>query len=96
MFTKLIQWLEIASLIGSWVYDMDEKGVTTVQKTENFVAPKGQKRLGTLNSMGREKTITVISWMNDAGTFGPPLSTQETFTTSRERWTTRWGIYKYY
>ncbi|KAF2886960.1 hypothetical protein ILUMI_19213 [Ignelater luminosus] len=55
------------------IYNMDETGVTTVQETEKIFASKDQKRVGSLTSWERGKTITVICCMSAAGTFVPPM-----------------------
>lgn len=55
------------------VYNADETGVTTVQKTEKIIAPKGQKRVGAVTSWERGKNVTVICAMSASGLFIPPL-----------------------
>lgn len=57
----------------SQIYNMDETGVTTVQETEKIIAPKGQKRVGTVTSWERGKNVTVICAMSASGSFIPPL-----------------------
>lgn len=55
------------------VYNMDETGITTVQETEKIIAPKGQKRVGSVTSWERGKNVTVICAMSASGCFIPPL-----------------------
>lgn len=55
------------------IYNVDETGITTVQETEKVIAPKGQKRVGSVTSWERGKTITVICAMSASGSFIPPL-----------------------
>lgn len=55
------------------IYNVDETGVTTVQETEKIIAPKGLKRVGSVTSWERGKTVTVICAMSASGSFIPPL-----------------------
>ncbi|XP_069671644.1 uncharacterized protein [Periplaneta americana] len=55
------------------VYNIDESGIGTVQEPGNIMAPKGQKRVGSVTSWERGKNITIICAMNAAGTFVPPM-----------------------
>nr|XP_022908606.1 uncharacterized protein LOC111419952 [Onthophagus taurus] len=55
------------------VYNMDETGVTTVQETEKIIAPRGQKRVGSLTSWERGKNVTALCAMSASGSFIPPL-----------------------
>lgn len=55
------------------IYNVDETGITTVQETEKIIAPKGQKRVGSVTSWERGKTVTVICAMSASGSFVPPL-----------------------
>lgn len=59
------------NFLPTHIYNMDETGVTTVQDTENIIAPRGQKR---------GKNVTVICAMSATGSFIPPL-----FIFSRQR-----------
>ncbi|KAJ4439318.1 hypothetical protein ANN_07440 [Periplaneta americana] len=55
------------------IYNIDETGIGTVQEPGNIMAPKGQKRVGSVTSWERGKNITIICAMNAAGTFVPPM-----------------------
>lgn len=55
------------------IYNVDETGVTTVPMTEKIIAPKGQKRVGSMISWERGKNVTVICAMSASGLFIPPL-----------------------
>ncbi|CAB3236996.1 unnamed protein product [Arctia plantaginis] len=55
------------------IYNVDETGITTVQETEKIIAPRGQKRVGSVTSWERGKTVTVICAMSASGSFIPPL-----------------------
>lgn len=55
------------------IYNMDETGITTVTDPGNLIAPKGQKRVGSVTSWERGKNITVICTMNASGSYVPPV-----------------------
>lgn len=55
------------------IFNVDETGITTVQDPSIVLAPKGQKRVGSITSWERGKNITVICAMSAAGTYVPPL-----------------------
>ncbi|KAF2903605.1 hypothetical protein ILUMI_02582 [Ignelater luminosus] len=52
---------------------MDETGVSTVQEPGNILAKTGQKRVGTVTSWERGKTVTVVCGMSSAGVYVPPM-----------------------
>ena len=54
------------------VWNMDETGVSAVQKPANIVAPRGKKQVGKITSAERGKTVTVICAANACGQFVPP------------------------
>lgn len=54
------------------IYNVDETGITTVQKPSKNLGPKGQKQVGSLISWERVKNATVCC-MNAAGSFVPPM-----------------------
>ncbi|KAJ4425707.1 hypothetical protein ANN_27903 [Periplaneta americana] len=74
------------------IYNIDETGIGTVQEPGNM-APKGQKRVGSVTSWERGKNITIICAMNAAGTFVPPMFIfpRANESNTGKRWTT-WGI----
>ncbi|KAJ4451892.1 hypothetical protein ANN_03370 [Periplaneta americana] len=55
------------------VCNVDETGIETIQEPGNILAPKGQKRVGSVTSWERGKNITVIASMNAVGTYVPPM-----------------------
>ncbi|KAK3874827.1 hypothetical protein Pcinc_020265 [Petrolisthes cinctipes] len=65
------------------VWNMDETGITTVQKPVNIVATKGAKSVGRITSGERGQTTSVLFVMNAAGTYLPPM-----FIFARKRTTT--------
>lgn len=54
-------------------WNMDEIGITNVQKPVNIVATKGARAVGKITSGERGKTTTVLCAMNAAGTYIPPM-----------------------
>ena len=58
---------------GLRVWNMDETGVSSVQKPTNIVGEKGKKRIGKMTSGERGKTVTVLCAANDGGQFIPPM-----------------------
>lgn len=57
----------------SQIYNVDETGISTVQEPEKILAKKGQKRVGSITSWEKGKTITVICAMSATGAYIPPL-----------------------
>ncbi|XP_025410766.1 uncharacterized protein LOC112683809 [Sipha flava] len=55
------------------IYNVDETGITTVQKPSKILGPKGQKQVGSLISWERGKNVTTVCCMNAAGSFVPPM-----------------------
>ncbi|XP_065574916.1 tigger transposable element-derived protein 1-like [Artemia franciscana] len=49
------------------IYNLDETGVTTVQKTPKVVAEKGSKQVGRITSAERGTLVTVVGCINAAG-----------------------------
>lgn len=55
------------------IYNVDESGISTVQKPAKILAGKGQKQVGGVTSWERGKNITVICAMSASGGYIPPL-----------------------
>lgn len=55
------------------VWNMDETGISSVQKPGNILAAKGKKRVGKVTSTEKGKTVTVICAANATGQFVPPM-----------------------
>lgn len=72
-FNNLEEVMTKTSFPPQDIYNIDETGITTVQETEKILATKGQKRVGSVTSWERGKTITVICCMSAVGTFVPPM-----------------------
>ena len=57
----------------SRIYNMDETGISTVQKPGKILAPQGQKQVGGITSWERGKNITVVCTMSASGGYVPPM-----------------------
>ena len=55
------------------VWNLDETGVTTVQRPCKIIAEKGVKQIGSATSTERGNLVTVIHAVNAAGNSIPPL-----------------------
>ena len=60
-------------LDGTKVYNMDETGLSTVQRPSKVVCLKGQKRAGALTSAERGVNTTCVICTNAAGNYIPPF-----------------------
>lgn len=72
-FDKLADVMDRYHLQGSDIWNMDETGVTTVQKPSKVVAPKGVKQVGAITSGERGTLVTVAVAVNGFGNSVPPL-----------------------
>ncbi|XP_072378534.1 uncharacterized protein [Diabrotica undecimpunctata] len=72
-FTALAHILDEFQFPPENIYNMDESGLTTVQKrSQKIYASKGRKQVGALSSAERGLHITVVCAMNAIGTYVPP------------------------
>ncbi|GFS23036.1 tigger transposable element-derived 4-like protein [Elysia marginata] len=55
------------------IYNMDETGVTTVQKPTRVIAPKGAKNVSSVVSAERGTLITLACAVNAIGNYVPPM-----------------------
>lgn len=58
---------------GTRIYNLDETGTTTVQKSQKVLAVKGQKQICKVTSAERGILVTTCCIVNSAGTFLPPV-----------------------
>lgn len=54
------------------IYNIDETGLTTVQRTQRVIAPKGTKQVGQATSAERGSLVTVCCGINAIGNSIPP------------------------
>ena len=55
------------------IYNIDETGITTVQKPNRIVAKKGMRQVGALTSAERGQLVTVTCGVNALGNCIPPM-----------------------
>lgn len=55
------------------MYNVDETGITTVQRPSRILGPKGQKQVGSAISLERGKTVTIVCAMSASGGYIPPM-----------------------
>lgn len=57
----------------SRIFNIDETGLSIVQKPRKIIAQKGAKQIGRITSAERGKNITMIGTISATGTFIPPF-----------------------
>lgn len=55
------------------IYNVDETGITVVQKPGLIVAPKGHKQVGATTSGERGRIVTVCCSLSASGMYVPPI-----------------------
>ena len=58
---------------GMSIYNMDESGLTTVQKPMKVVSKKGKRQVGSITSAERGSNTTVVCCVSAAGRYVPPM-----------------------
>lgn len=71
-FETLGTLMDTESIEPLQIYNMDESGLSTVQKPPKILASTGRKQVGSLTSAERGQHITVVCCMNSIGNFVPP------------------------
>ena len=59
---------------ASRIWNMDESGITTVQKPGMIIAGKGVRRVGKMTSADRRTLVTFVCAGSAAGVFLPPMN----------------------
>lgn len=72
-FDNLESLMEKYKFTATTIFNMDETGISTVQDPGNILAPKGQKRVGSITSWERGKNVTVICAISASGSYIPPV-----------------------
>ncbi|XP_069114173.1 uncharacterized protein [Argopecten irradians] len=72
-FSNLGQVYERYGFAAKDVWNVDETGITTVQKPRRIVAGKGVKQVGAITSAERGTLVTVCGAINGAGNSMPPM-----------------------
>ncbi|XP_045452707.1 chaetoglobosin A biosynthesis cluster protein C-like [Melitaea cinxia] len=55
------------------IYNVDETGISNVQRNSRILAPKGQKQVGMISSGEKGTTITVVCAFSASGNYIPPF-----------------------
>ncbi|XP_013164897.1 PREDICTED: uncharacterized protein LOC106115849 [Papilio xuthus] len=55
------------------IYNVDETGISTVQRNSRILAPKGLNQVGKCTSAERASMNTVVNYFNAGGTYIPPF-----------------------
>ena len=71
-FDKLAEVMDRYKFTPNDIWNVDETGVSTVQKPNKVVALKGVKQVGSITSSERGQMITICSAGNATGNFVPP------------------------
>ena len=72
-FDNLSRVLEQYKFESKDIYNCDETGITTVQKPNCIIGPKGAKQIGALNSPERGTLVTMCLAVNANGISVPPM-----------------------
>lgn len=72
-FNNLISVMAKYKFEAGRIFNVDETGISTVQKPGKILAPKGVKQLGSVTSWERGKNITVTCAMSASGAYIPPM-----------------------
>ena len=79
-FNLLKEIMDEKKILPNNLYNMDETGISCVQKPGKIIASKGTKQVGRVTSAERGKIVTVVCAVNAIGNYVPPL-----FIFSRKR-----------
>nr|XP_047131617.1 uncharacterized protein LOC124810576 [Hydra vulgaris] len=72
-FQKLSDVLDRHHFSASNIFNVDETGITTVQKPNKIIARKGIKQVGALTSQERGTLVTMVIAVNAYGNSVPPM-----------------------
>jgi len=72
-FDKLSAVIDRYAFQANDIYNLDETGVTTVQRPSKVIARKGAKQIGALTSGERGQLVTVELAVNACGNTVPPM-----------------------
>ena len=72
-FAKLAEVIDRGQLGPEQIWNVDETGLTTVQKPKNVVAAKGLKQIGSVTSGERGSLITMCAAVSATGNTVPPM-----------------------
>ena len=73
IFQLLRKIISDCNIAPDKIFNMDETGISTVQKSSKIIAQKGVKQVGKISSAERGKTVTVVCCVNSIGCYVPPI-----------------------
>ena len=73
VFDLLEDVIDKSKLTGARIFNMDESGLTSVQKPGKVLSVKGKKQVGGLTSGERGSTTTIVCCVSGAGQYVPPM-----------------------
>jgi hypothetical protein len=73
-FTNLHSVMEKETFSADRIYNVDEAGISTVQRPGKILTAKGSKQVGKITSAERGQNVTVVCAMNAAGILDVPLA----------------------
>ena len=71
-FNLLISLIDDNNITANNIYNVDESGLTVVQKLSKVLAKKGKHQVGSVTSLERGQTATIVCCMNAVGNYVPP------------------------
>ena len=72
-YDKVEMLIEKHKLNAEHMHNMDESGITTVQRPGRVIGKRGKKQIGSLTSGERGFITTEVCSMSAAGRFAPPM-----------------------
>lgn len=72
-FKNLVSVMKQHNFPASRIFNMDETGISSVQKLGPILGPKGQKQVGGVTSWERGRNITAVCAFSAAGQYIPPM-----------------------
>ena len=72
-FSKLAEVMDRDNLGPEQIWNVDETGISTVQKPRNVVAAKGLKQIGSVTSGERGSLVTMCAAVSATGNSVPPM-----------------------
>lgn len=72
-YNNLRTVLDKYQFLPSRIFNVDETGISTVQKPPSIIGPKGQKQVGSATSLERGRNITLCFAMSATGVFIAPM-----------------------
>lgn len=72
-FDNLQAQMKVLKVSGKQIYNLDETGLTTVQKSPKVIASKGTKQVGQITSRERGELVTLCGIVSATGQSIPPV-----------------------